>query len=54
MPAETTMAATQPETPSAAQSPSVMERLRAAAGRWEALLLGLIVVTMFAGQGLSS
>ena len=30
------------------------DRLRAFAGRWEALLLGLIVVTAIVGQGLSS
>ena len=29
-------------------------RLRAALGRWEALLVGLLVVTAVAGQGLSS
>jgi rhamnose transport system permease protein len=46
-----TVAPAQAETPPAVQRP---DRLRALAGRWETLLLGLIVLTLFAGQGLSS
>ena len=40
--------------PAPAPAPSGTNRLRAFAGRWEALLLGLIVVTVIAGQGISS
>lgn len=55
MPADT---ATAPAPAPAGSSPttaseSLSARLRAAAGRWEALLIGLIGVTMIAGQALS-
>ena len=42
--------ATAPAPPRAASG----ARLRAFAGRWEALLLGLIVLTAIIGQGISS
>jgi rhamnose transport system permease protein len=51
VPADTATAA-----PSAAEAATAPRghRLRAAAGRWEALLVGLIVLMLIAGQGLSS
>jgi rhamnose transport system permease protein len=41
-------------TSSGSGSPGAVARLRAAAGRWEALLVGLILLTVLVGQGISS
>ena len=43
-----------PPATSAAAAPTPADRLRAFAGRWEALLLALVVITAIAGQGISS
>jgi rhamnose transport system permease protein len=54
VPAETTMAPPAANGEAARTGESATSRLRALAGRWETLLVGLILVTLFAGQGLSS
>jgi rhamnose transport system permease protein len=55
--AETATSLKPPAGPAATSDPgagtSAAARLRAAAGRWEALLLGLIVITAIVGQALS-
>src|SRR3954463_14110548 len=51
MPVETAPAATPAAAP---EGTSASTRLRALAGRWEALLVGLIVIVLVAGQGISS
>jgi rhamnose transport system permease protein len=43
-----------PAGPAATAAPSSPSRLRSLAGSWEGLLVGLLVVLAFAGQGLSS
>jgi rhamnose transport system permease protein len=53
VPTETAQAAA-PASPAAEGRPTMSARLRAALGRWEALLLGLIVVMLVAGQAISS
>jgi rhamnose transport system permease protein len=53
VPADTTIAPAEAETAPGAPSRGLSSRLRAAAGRWEALLVGLILVTLLAGTGLS-
>jgi rhamnose transport system permease protein len=40
--------------PASPAGPSTASRLRAAAGRWEALLVGLLLVCVVVGQGISS
>jgi rhamnose transport system permease protein len=40
--------------PASPTGPSTAARLRAAAGRWEALLVGLLLVCVVVGQGISS
>jgi rhamnose transport system permease protein len=52
--AETRTAPAAAGTPTPAPGEPAGARLRAAAGSWEALLVGLLVVTFVAGQGLSS
>jgi rhamnose transport system permease protein len=53
VPAETAAAPTPAEAERTAAPGGPMSRLRAAAGRWEALLIGLILVVLIAGSGLS-
>ncbi len=53
MPAETAAAPTPTEAEPAPVAGGTMSRLRAATGRWESLLIGLILVVLIAGSGLS-
>jgi len=52
--AETQTPAESPALPETGRRGRPADRLRASLGRWEALLVGLIVVTFVAGQGLST
>jgi rhamnose transport system permease protein len=53
VPAETAAAPTPTEAEATPVASGTMSRLRAAAGRWESLLIGLILVVLIAGSGLS-
>jgi rhamnose transport system permease protein len=53
VPAETAAAPPPTEAETTPVASGTMSRLRAAAGRWEALLIGLILVVLVAGSGLS-
>jgi rhamnose transport system permease protein len=53
VPAETAAATSPVEADTSPERGGAMGRIRAAAGRWESLLVGLIVVVLIAGSGLS-
>jgi rhamnose transport system permease protein len=53
VPAETAAAASPAEADTSPVTGGALSRIRAAAGRWEALLVGLILVVLIAGSGLS-